>query len=192
MSGPYRTQLARPERFESFWIHLERRRKTQRKLPFVLAAIALVPALAVISITLVGRASADEPRLVMEKALSEPWGLVVSPFRVDALVGTRPTGAIVPDSAASPIPAAELQRLLFAQGDGIRKCYAEMSRSNHELSGDLIVSLAILDGRQVSALTGKESLRHSLGWCIRRELESVKFPAHDDVAWVHFPLRFSR
>jgi len=189
MSGPYRTRSELPERFESYWRLIELRHKRKHQIWLVLMGLAVLPALVVLSTVALGRASPHAPA-TLEKALGEPWGLVISPSRSEPFVGTRPVGANPPDAAASPIPAAELQRLLGAHADGFRKCYVPALSGFP--TGDLIVSIAVRDEKIVTLVTGKASLRAPLGRCLQHEVESVQFPpTHGEVTWIHFPFRFA-
>jgi hypothetical protein len=185
MSGPYRTPLSRPERFESFWIHLERRGTKVRRLRVALAALTLVPALAVVSTVAITKASADEPRHVMDKVHADPWGLELTPGSVKPFLGALPRDVV---------PSPGLQRVFAARANEIQKCYAEAARFDLELAGDLIVNVALRGAKHVSIVQGNRTLRNTLTPCIERQLQKLKFPAtqNDEVVWVSYPLRFVR
>jgi hypothetical protein len=191
MRGPYRTLTVPPERHETYWKSLERHEQQRRRLRWAFAGVAAFPALTVITSVGIDEALARPEAPILEKALEQPWGLVISEHAVDPLLHARPQGAPFPDRAATPIPAAELQRLLTAHSPNFQRCFAAEARFLPQLSGDLIVSIALREGHVESVVTGKKLLRGWLGPCVRREVGRIEFPStHGEVAWIHFPLRF--
>lgn len=191
MRGPYRSLTVPPERHEAYWLSLERHGVTRRRLPKLLLVLGMLPALGVTASVAMSKAATKPATPVLEKALAEPWGLVISRQSVEPLTGTGPVGAPVPDRAASPIPARALQQALAARGKELQSCFEGAALYSPELGGDLIVSIALRAGRVETVVTGKKPLRGSLGHCVRHEISRIEFPpTHGEVAWVHYPLRF--
>lgn len=191
MRDPYRSLIVPPERHEAYWLALERHGTKRRRLPKLLFGLGMLPALGVMGSVALGKASEKPAMPVLEAAFAEPWGLTISHARVEPLTGGSPRGAALPDRDASPIPARELQRVLSEHGADFQRCYESEARFQPELAGDLIVSIALRDGRVETVLTGKKSLRGWVGSCVRTEIARIQFPpTHGEVAWVHYPLRF--
>ncbi len=189
MRGPYRARLQPPETYERFWRLLERRRNRLRKLPVMGALAAFVPALAVTATFATTKAPAVEPA-VLQKAMAEPWGLVITNESVAPWIGTRPAGGAPPD-AKSLVGAGKLQALLEERAPALRSCYRDAWPE--DLQGDLVVSIAIRDGnRHAILISGKRSLRRALGSCIESEIDEIAFPPVSDVASADFPIRFRR
>lgn len=191
MRDPYRSVLVPPERHDAYWRAVERHGATRKRLPKLLFALGMLPALAALTSVAIGKAAAKPPTPVLEKALAEPWGLVISRESIEPLTGTGPSGAPLPDRAASPIAARDLQRALAEHAKEFQRCYDDEARFLPELEGDLIVSIALRGGYVESVLTGKKSLRGWVGSCIRSAVGRIEFPStHGEVAWVHYPMRF--
>jgi hypothetical protein len=105
-----------------------------------------------------------------------------------------PLGAERPDREASETPLPVLQRAVSEQAsDSIRECYDDALKSDPTLTGDLVVHIASRGGQNETVVGGPLTLRESVGGCVQRAIESVRFPiARDDVAWLHLPIRFAR
>jgi hypothetical protein len=154
------------------------------------ALVAFVPAIAVTATFVTTKARAIEPPTVLEKAMAEPWGLVITKEAETAWIGTRPSIAKPPD-AGSPIGARELQALFESRAPALRDCYRKSSPES--LAGDLVVSIAIRkNNRHAMLISGRQSLRRALGSCIESEIDQITFPPVTDVASVDFPIRFRR
>jgi hypothetical protein len=123
MLGAYRTTAEPPERFECFWQMLERRRRVRRALLPLMAVGGLGVFLLVAMLQ--APASNDEPRMVEEAYVGEPWGFVIAATHTEAWTDLHPKNGQPPSELQSPFSSARLQRALAPSAEGIRRCYVE-------------------------------------------------------------------
>jgi hypothetical protein len=198
MSGPYRSRLFRPESHDEFWKAVERRAKALRRAPKLIAALALLPALAIVTSAFVARAgdalAAHTLQRVVASPYDTPFGLFVSPLGSQPWRGPPPPALTAPDLEKGTVTAAQVQAAIARDaGDPLRACYQSALQQDPVLEGDLLVSVAVAphgDPRAVS--TGPTPLRAKLHRCAIRALENVQYPRpRHEPLWFTFPIRFS-
>jgi hypothetical protein len=198
MRGPYRTRLVPPETFEPFWRAIERRRTLRKRLPPIVAVLALMPALAVPLSTRWAEASAPAPEAlhkVVAHPMKEPFGLVVSPGGARPRRGSLPPGVPLPSLEVGTVSVAALQSALREQvSETLASCYAGALRRDASLAGDVVVSVAVaVKGEPLAIVSGSPTVRRELYSCLVRSFEGVRYPRpQHEPLWFHYPLRFER
>jgi hypothetical protein len=198
MSGPYRTRLVPPETFEPFWRGIDRRRAFKKRLPPVVAVLALMPTLAVPLSTEWAEARPPAPEQLqkaMAHPMSEPFGLVVSAERVRERRGSLPPGVPPPSLEAGTVSVTGVQDVLFEQAaDSLRSCYSRALVRSPELTGDVVVSVAVAPEHEpLAVITGAPDVRRELSACLLHTFEGVRYPRpQHEPLWFHYPLRFER